>query len=305
MRDGSALWVSFKTMEHQFCIEIASKYGIEEAIIVHNLFFWINKNVANDKHLHDGRYWTYNSSKAFSKLFPYMNEHKIYRVLKSLETKKVILKGNYNPNKYIHTNWYAFTDQAIYELYRFGYDTNGFAKSISQKQLIDFVNSQKGNSENAKSNNTDNKETNNKTDNNNGDDGKFVGEVENYDAKAYTSPSDYNIENQQDRQRLVSDLLSQSLWIETLQRSFGLNAFQLPQAIDECIDEMILGGEKTKSLQDAKSHIRNLLRKKQQFKKTPGAAAAEKSWKERFTEIAVQKLTAQPKEPDNDKPFWL
>lgn len=131
-----------------------------------------------------------------------------------------------------------------------------------------------------------------KDNNNNGDDGKFVGEVENYDAKAYTSPSDYNIENQQDRQRLVSDLLSLNLWAETLQRSFGLNTFQLPQAINECIDEMILGGEKTKSLQDAKNHIRNLLRKKQQFKKTTGGGASDpgQSWDERFVNNMVHGL---------------
>lgn len=210
------------------------------------------------------------------------------RILSSLIKKGYVVKTSFDGRKRYVKSTYTY-DKAAYSQMNKQTEQNGIGRVDTNEYIP----------------NKDNKTINNSVIIDNGDDGKFVGEVENYDAKAYTSPSDYNIENQHDRQRLVSDLLSQSLWIETLQRSFGLNVFQLPQAIDECIDEMILGGEKTKSLQDAKSHIRNLMRKKQQFKKTPGGAAAEKSWKERFTEIAVQKLTAQPKEPDNDKPFWL
>ena len=67
---------------HMFNIEIANEYGIEEAIILQNISFWIDHNKANDKNFHDGHYWTYNSAKAFQKIFPYMSEYKIKRVLK-------------------------------------------------------------------------------------------------------------------------------------------------------------------------------------------------------------------------------
>lgn len=125
-------------MEHQFCIELASAYGIEEAIIIHNLCFWIKKNVANESNFHDGRYWTYNSSKAFSVLFPYMTESKIYRVLKSLEEKGLIVKGNYNDTKYDRTTWYSLSDKCINELSALKYNTDGFAKTISQNKEKDF-----------------------------------------------------------------------------------------------------------------------------------------------------------------------
>lgn len=131
-------------MEHQFCVELASCYGIEEAIIIHNLYFWIKKNVANEKNFYDGRYWTYNSSKAFSSLFPYMTESKIYRVLKSLEEKSLILKGNYNDNKYDRTCWYALSDKAIKELTDLKYDAYGFSKSILQNEKYDFAKMQNG-----------------------------------------------------------------------------------------------------------------------------------------------------------------
>lgn len=131
-------------MEHQFCVELASSYGIEEAIIIHNLYFWIKKNVANGDNFHDGRYWTYNSSKAFSILFPYMTESKIYRVLKSLEEKGLIVKGNYNDTKYDRTTWYSLSDKAIKELNALKYNTNGFSKSILQNEEKDFAKMQNG-----------------------------------------------------------------------------------------------------------------------------------------------------------------
>lgn len=98
-------------MEHHFNTDYAVKYGIEEAIVINNLQFWINKNKANGKHSYDERTWTYNSYKAFSELFPYWNEHKIKRILDSLINQGVLVKGNYNKSGYDRTCWYAFKDE--------------------------------------------------------------------------------------------------------------------------------------------------------------------------------------------------
>lgn len=152
-------------MEHQFCVELASSYGIEEAIMIHNLYFWIRKNFANGSNFHDGRYWTYNSSKAFSVLFPYMTESKIYRVLKSLEEKGIVVKGNYNENKYDRTCWYSFTDKALNELNSLSYNVNGLSESIFQNQSVHFTEMKNPNFENKETIPDSNKDSN--TDNNN------------------------------------------------------------------------------------------------------------------------------------------
>ena len=55
-------------MKHSFDVELAKEYGILEAILIQNIYFWIEKNKANKKHFYDGRYWTYNSKKAFSEM---------------------------------------------------------------------------------------------------------------------------------------------------------------------------------------------------------------------------------------------
>ena len=98
-------------MQHHFDTEYALKYGIEEAIVINNLQFWIIKNIANKKHFINDRTWTYNSYKAFSEIFPYWNEHKMKRILDSLVIQKVILRENYNKSGYDRTCWYAFIDE--------------------------------------------------------------------------------------------------------------------------------------------------------------------------------------------------
>lgn len=114
---------------HQFDTEIAKEYGIEAAIILQNLTFWIEKNKANGVHFHDGAYWTYNSIKAFNELFPYMSESTIRRTLKSLEEKGLIKTGNYNKVGYDRTMWYSITENGFYIL----------NKSILSKRQMELV----------------------------------------------------------------------------------------------------------------------------------------------------------------------
>ncbi|MBR4589306.1 MAG: conserved phage C-terminal domain-containing protein [Bacteroidaceae bacterium] len=99
-------------MEHHFNVEIAEKYGILEAILLNNFYFWIKKNEANDKNFHEGRYWTYNSAKALHRLFPYASERKIRSAIKHLEDEGMVLTGNYNNSAYDRTMWYALTENA-------------------------------------------------------------------------------------------------------------------------------------------------------------------------------------------------
>jgi hypothetical protein len=92
---------------HCFNIELAKKYGVEEAILFNHIYFWIEKNKANKKHFYEGNYWTYNSVRAFSDLFPYWSAKQIDRILKSLINQNVLLTGNFNKAGYDKTKWYA------------------------------------------------------------------------------------------------------------------------------------------------------------------------------------------------------
>lgn len=113
-------------MEHHFNTNIAKKYGIEEAILLHHFYYWIAKNAANAKHFYDGLYWTYNSREAYAKFFGYINEAKIYRIIKKFVEEGLIAKGDYNTDKWKHTNWYALTIKGLEYLRENGYDMTPF-----------------------------------------------------------------------------------------------------------------------------------------------------------------------------------
>lgn len=123
-------------MEHKFNIELATKLNdIPSAILIDNLYFWIMKNCANNKHLYDGRYWVYNSQNAWAKLFPYLTTRQVGYAIKKLLDEDIIMKGNYNKSNYDRTLWYSFSDNGITILQNYGYHftklSNGYDKIVT------------------------------------------------------------------------------------------------------------------------------------------------------------------------------
>lgn len=105
-------------MNHSFNTDYAELYGIEEAIILENIAFWIKKNESNNKNFYDGYTWTYNSAESFNKLFPYITPSKIRRCLLKLEELEVLKSGNYNKQGYDKTKWYAITNLEVSTFYK-------------------------------------------------------------------------------------------------------------------------------------------------------------------------------------------
>ena len=96
---------------HFFDIRIAKLYGINCAVILQNIWHWVQKNEANGTNFYDGNYWTYNSTKAFAKQFPYLSQRQIETALKKLRDDGIITTGNYNAVQYDRTLWYAVTEK--------------------------------------------------------------------------------------------------------------------------------------------------------------------------------------------------
>lgn len=123
----------YGTLTHSFNVGIAVEYGLNDAIILGHIHYWVTKNEANGTNLHEGRYWTYNSIAAFSKLFPYLTTKQIRGALDRLVKHGLILKGNFNKTSIDRTTWYALTDKgyAAFGLVApdLPYKANGFALS--------------------------------------------------------------------------------------------------------------------------------------------------------------------------------
>jgi hypothetical protein len=96
---------------HSFDPKIAEMVGIAPAVIYQNICWWIAKNEANEQNFYDGHYWTYNSVKAFSTLFPYLTEKQIRTSLDKLVEVGLLVTGNYNASAYDRTKWFRLSTQ--------------------------------------------------------------------------------------------------------------------------------------------------------------------------------------------------
>ena len=131
-------------MNHSFNTKVAELYGLEEAILLENIYFWCKKNETNNK-LTQGKPWTYNTVKAFNLQFKYLSPAVITRALKNLVKYKLIEVGEFNTNAYDHTKWYCVTDRTR----SFFEDTNNNSSSDYDKSNYENNNP---NYENSKSN---------------------------------------------------------------------------------------------------------------------------------------------------------
>ena len=135
---------------HHFQVDDAVLHGVDKAVLLNNLKYWLDHAKANGKKDFDGYFWTFNSSTAFSQLIPYMSAKKISRLLKELEEDSVIIVGNYNRANYDRTKWYTmpeYASQAISQIQEMDCPDMGSALSIIEQPIPDI--------------NTDNKPDNN------------------------------------------------------------------------------------------------------------------------------------------------
>ena len=112
---------------HNFNITLAKKYGIEAAILIEHIYWWVHKNECEEVEgmEHDGRWWCRSTAKGFAKYIPYMKPDKIWRTLRKLEGS-VLMVGNFNRQALNQTLWYTFTDKFIKELTSLDYDFENF-----------------------------------------------------------------------------------------------------------------------------------------------------------------------------------
>ena len=80
--------------------------GLNEAIVLQQIHYWIDINRKAKINFHDERTWTYNTYESWQKEnFDFWSIATLKRIFKSLFNKGVLLKGNYNLHKYDRKLW--------------------------------------------------------------------------------------------------------------------------------------------------------------------------------------------------------
>jgi len=96
---------------HHFDRDFAIKHGLEAAVIIYNFRYWLDKNKSLGSNIKDGFVWTYNTVEAMAKLFPYIKERKIGRILIELEKDGFIKSEKLGSNPYDKTKWYTIPSE--------------------------------------------------------------------------------------------------------------------------------------------------------------------------------------------------
>lgn len=125
-------------MNHSFDVEVAKEVGLLAATIFNNIGFWVDNNRANERNYHDGRYWTYNSVRAFSEQFPYATESQITGALKKLRNSGYLDTGQYCEDKRDRSLWYTLSEKGRRAFY--GSAIAPQEESISQNNEVRFAN---------------------------------------------------------------------------------------------------------------------------------------------------------------------
>lgn len=113
---------AFGTKTLNIPIPMISVFGLNEAIVLQQIVSWCewNEEQASSHHFKDGFYWMYNSYPDWKKRIPCWSEKTLYRIIRSLEKKDLIISRKYASRKADHSKWYrpsyanilkAFTDK--------------------------------------------------------------------------------------------------------------------------------------------------------------------------------------------------
>lgn len=90
-----------------FLEQDAIDYGVESAIIINGIRYWVEKAKANNEEYHDGQHWIKMSRDGFTKYYPFFNAQKIKRIMAKLVTDGVVLQGFFSENPYDRTAYYS------------------------------------------------------------------------------------------------------------------------------------------------------------------------------------------------------
>ena len=101
--------------------KLAKEVGLNEAILLQQLHYWLNNKSAK---FIDGKKWIYNTYEDWQTQFPFWSVRTIRRTIRSCEDQNVIETANYNKAGFDKTKWYTVNYKQI-ELVARRYGQNG------------------------------------------------------------------------------------------------------------------------------------------------------------------------------------
>lgn len=83
--------------------KLAKVVGLEEALILQQVHYWLNRGQGDEA---DGERWIYNTYQQWQAQFPFWSIQQIGRFIRSLEEQGLLISGSYNKTRADRTKWY-------------------------------------------------------------------------------------------------------------------------------------------------------------------------------------------------------
>ena len=94
--------------------ELACLLGLNEAIVLQQMHYWLEKNKAKAKNYHDNRFWTYGSLQEYrDRDFKFWSFNTVKRTIAKLTERGFLLASNYNKIRLDQTKWYSIDYEAL------------------------------------------------------------------------------------------------------------------------------------------------------------------------------------------------
>lgn len=89
---------------------------LNEAVVLNQLNYWIERYKETNHNFKDGKYWVYNSYKQWAiDNFPFWSETTVKRTFTRLENKGIVVSANYNKMSIDKTKWYSIDYEKLQE----------------------------------------------------------------------------------------------------------------------------------------------------------------------------------------------
>lgn len=99
-----------------FEADIAVAIGLDDAVMLEQIRYWVERNAKEGKNFHDGRYWTYNTFDQWHEQCPWFSVRSLKRIFARLEQRGLIITGRYNKKNYDQTRWYTIDYEKLGEI---------------------------------------------------------------------------------------------------------------------------------------------------------------------------------------------
>lgn len=97
--------------------ELACLIGLNEAIVLNQIHYWLEKNREKDKNFIDGRIWVFNTYQEWKNdNFPFWSVETVKRTFSKLEKDGILISANYNKMAIDRTKWYSINYEKLQEI---------------------------------------------------------------------------------------------------------------------------------------------------------------------------------------------